>query len=155
MKSQTRTLKNKADVTHCIAYLGNITEFPVTVEIKPGKEKRSAAQNRLLYQWYSDAESQGDQTAIEYRAYCKLHFGCQVLYQEDEYFRESFDRVIRPLEYEKKLACMLPPLEMSVTSIMTVKQKSRYLDMVWQYFTGLGFILTDPSLLGIEDWRMS
>lgn len=153
MKTQTRTIKSESDAKNLIAYIGNIETYPYMVKVSPGDEKRSDKQNRLSFQWYKDAGEQGDQTEHECRAMCKLHFGCKILYQEDEYFREKYDQVLRPMTYEQKLAVMLPPFDLSVTSIMTVKQKTKYLDMIWEHYRGLGYILTDPSLLGLEDWR--
>lgn len=153
MKKHTRTIRSKADAKNLIAYIGNYSEFPLTVTIAPGEEKRSDKQNRLQFQWFRDAEMQGDQTASEYRAFCKLRIGCKILYEENETFRDSYNQVLRGLTYEQKLAVMLSPFDLPVTSLMTVKQKSKYLDQVWQHFQGLGFELTDPAMMGIDQYN--
>lgn len=153
MKKHTRVIKNKADAKNFIAYIGNYSEFPLTVTIAPGEVKRSDKQNRLQFQWFKDAESQGDMRANEYRAHCKLYIGCKILYQEDEDFKEAYDRVLRGMDIEKQLALMLPPFNFPVTSLMSVKQKTRYLDEVWQHFRSLGFELTDPALMGIDQYN--
>lgn len=152
-KTITRTIRSKADADSLVSFIGNTSEYPYTVKITKGEEKRSSQQNRLQHQWFNDATTQGDLTASEYRAYCKLMFGCKILYEQDEEFREAYNRVLRGLTYEQQLACMVPPLDLPVTSRMSVKQKSQYLDMMWQHFRGLGFILTDPSMLGIDNWK--
>jgi len=152
-KTITRTIRGKADSDSLISLISNTSEYPYTVKITKGEEKRSSQQNRLQFQWFKDAEAQGDLRSDEYRAYCKLMFGCKILYHEDEEFREAYNRVLRGLTYEQQLACMVPPLDLPVTSRMSVKQKTRYLDMVWQHLTGLGIQLTDPSMLGIDNWK--
>ncbi len=102
MKKHTRTIRNKADANNFIAYIGNYSNFPLTVTIAPGEEPRTSKQNRMQHAWYNDAEAQGDMTAPEYRAHCKLYIGCKILYEEDETFREAYDRVLRGMDIEKE-----------------------------------------------------
>lgn len=117
----------------------------VQVSIDAPKQTRSLAQNNMQFQWYLDAEKQSDMTAREWRAYCKLHIGVPILRMEDEEFREVYDKVIRPLEYEQKLALMIEPIDLPVTSRMTVKQKSQFLDDVHALMTGKDIQLTEPE----------
>ncbi len=153
MKSHTRTIRSKADAVRFNTWIGNATEFPFTVTVKAGEEKRSDKQNRLQHMWFREAEEQGDMTAPEQRAYCKLYIGCKILYEEDEDFREAYDRVLRHLTYEQQLECMLPPFNMAVTSIMTMKQKTKYLDQMYQHFRSKGYELTDPATLGLDQYK--
>lgn len=106
---------------------------------------RTLKQNRLQRLWLAEAEKQGDQTAEEYRAYCKLHFGVPIMRQQSEVFREKYDRIIRPLDYEKKLELMMVPFDFPVTRLMDATNETKYLDKVYQFFTGMGFKLTDPE----------
>jgi hypothetical protein len=115
------------------------------IEIKPHESSRSAAQNRTQFMWYMEAATQGDMTAQEYRAYCKLHFGVPILRAEDEQFRAVYDKVIRPLEYESKMELMMEPIDFPVTSRMTWDQKSQFLDKTLAHFKGLGFQMTEPE----------
>ena len=124
---------------------------PVVVELGRPDDSRSARQNRLQFQWYKDAEDQGDMTAEEYRAYCKLHFGVGILKEENDDFAMQYDELIRPLEYEEKIALMKPPIDLPVTSLMKTKGMSKYLNAVWNHFTGLGIKLTDPQMMGLDD----
>jgi hypothetical protein len=91
------------------------------------------------------AEQLQDETAEQKRGYCKLHFGVPILRMEDEEFCEVYDRVIRPLLYEQKLALMMVPIDLPVTSRMKTRQKKDYLDAVYQHFTGQGVKLTEPE----------
>ena len=119
-------------------------EYPIDVVIKRANKNRSLAQNRTQWQWFRDAGQQGDMTASEQRAYCKLHFGIPILRRDSPEYREKYDQIIRPLEYENKLSLMMEPFDFPVTSAMNVAQHSEFLDKVKEHFEGLGFQLTDP-----------
>lgn len=111
-------------------------------------DERSDRQNRLQQLWHAEAAQQlGDETAEAKRAYCKLHFGVPIL-RNDEAFRARYDRVIKPMDYQTKLALMAEPFDFPVTRLMTVKQKKQFLDAVWDHYTGLGVRLSHPDDLG-------
>jgi hypothetical protein len=107
-------------------------------------ETRSDKQNRLSHAWYAElADNLKEYTALGYKNYCKLNFGVPILRAEDEEFRTSYDKVIRPLGYEQKIEVMniLP-----VTSIMTTKQLSQYLDaMKAHFYNKQGYDLKFPG----------
>lgn len=151
-KAITRTIKSASDLNQAVVFLQNQTKFPLQMVLKPGSEPRTIQQNRLQFQWFNDAEQQGDDTAKGYRAYCKLHFGVPILRAHDEEFRAVYDAIIKPAPYEHKLMMMMEPIDLPVTSRMKIKQFTQYLDAVWNHFTGLGFQLTDPAMLGIDDY---
>ena len=115
------------------------------IKISKHRRKRSIEQNKLQRKWMLELESQGDMTAEEYRGYCKLHFGVPIMRNESEEFRRAYDRYIRDLPYEHKLAMMMVPLDFPCTRMMTTKQKTVYLDTVYRHFTGEGFVLTVPQ----------
>lgn len=140
----TRVLKTGADREAAIALLQSY-KLPCTVSVTKG-QKRSVEQNRLQRMWMNEAAEQlGDHTAEELRAYSKLHHGVPILRNENEEFREAYDRVIRPHSYEDKLTMMALPLDFPVTRLMTTDQKTRYLDAVYQDFKGQGVLLTEPE----------
>lgn len=139
-----RVVENTGDIQSIVALLRH-REKPCTVSITKGKP-RSTKQNKLQRLWCREAAEQlGDESAEDKRAYCKLMFGCAILYHEDEDFAQAFDDVIRPLSYENKLKAMRLPLDMPCTRLMTTAQKKRYLDAIWDHFSGLGVKLTDPD----------
>ena len=115
------------------------------IEVREESRKRSAEQNRLQRMWVNEAAKQGDQTAEEYRAYCKLHFGVPILRAENEEFRIKYDRIIKPMPYETKLELMAEPFDFPVTRLMTSKQKTKYLDQCYVFLTGQGYVLTEPK----------
>lgn len=122
--------------------------LPFTAITKDG-DKRSQPQNRLQMKWCQEAAEQGDHTQEEYRAFCKLHFGVPIL-REDDDFRAKYDKTMKPLDYETKLSLMAEPFDFPVSRLMQVPQMRRYLDKIYEHFTGLGFQLTDPNWQGME-----
>lgn len=150
MKTVTRTVRSPDDLLLLIRFLER-ADLPLVVSIHPGAETRTQAQNRLQWRWLSEMAGQGDQAIEEYRAFCKLHFGVPIR-REDGHFRAVYDERIKPLDYETKLACMVEPINMPVTRDMTVRQLTRYLDAIQHHCAESGIALTDPSLLGVEDY---
>lgn len=150
MKAIERKIKTDYDKNQLITFLSQ-KAVGFTVEIKDGiDDRRSTAQNKLQRLWVNEAGEQGDMTAEEYRAFCKLHFGVPMLRNENEKFRESYDRVVKKLGYEAKLEIMAEPLSLPVTRLMNKSQKTRYLNMMYQHFIELGFDITDPQDLIYE-----
>ena len=142
----TRVIRTEADI-EALRHLVKARKLPLTVEVTAGETKTNQ-QNRLQRQWCNDiAQQLGDRTAEDARAYSKLHFGVPILRAESEIYCEAYDRLIRPLPYETKLAYMATPFDFAVTRAMTVKQLTAYLDAVSRYWSSLGVALTDPEAL--------
>lgn len=124
-------------------------KLPITVTWTQGAP-RSTAQNRLAQRWFTDIATQlGDQTHEDVRAECKLHFGVPILRAENEAFRLSYDRVIKALPYEEKLAA-IKAFDLPVTRLMTVKQMTAFMDEMQRHWTAQGVRLTDPEALKYE-----
>jgi len=129
---------------------------PFTVNISVGG-RRSIKQNRLQRMWMGEIAEQipgSFESAEAARGYCKLHHGVPILRDADEAFREHYDRVLRPLPYETKLACMMVPIDLPVTSRMNTLQLTAYLDAVHREFSGQGVVLTIPEDKSLG-WRPS
>jgi len=108
--------------------------------------KRSLAQNRLLQKWYKEIGQQMYEDAEYARAYCKLHFGIPILRADNDQFKEKYDEFLKDKTYEHKMAAMVWPFELPVTSIMNIKQLTEYLEAMHRFFTEKGFHLTDPEI---------
>ncbi len=140
----SRIIENQTDMESLVALLRGRAQ-PYTVAIKDGKH-RTNPQNRLQRLWVKEAAEQlQDQTAEEYRGYCKAHFGLPILINENPEFAAAYETDIRPLSYELKIRLMSAPFDFGVTRLMNTKQKTAYLDAVWHHFTNLGVKLTDPK----------
>jgi len=138
-----RIIETETDRQLLFQYLAS-QKLPMTVDIKAGG-RRTVRQNRLQRQWMNEIAMQTDMTPEEARGYCKLHFGVPILREEDEEFRKKYDRVVKPLDYETKLMLMQEPFDFPVTRLMSIQQKTRYLDTVHAFFSGRGIELTDPG----------
>jgi len=140
----SRILRSIRDVDE-FANLLRHRKLPVSVTVVPGKA-RTTEQNKLQRLWCKEiAEQLGDQSAEEIRGFCKLTMGVPILRAENDAFCDAYDRVIRPMPYEAKLACMMEPLDFSVTRLMTVWQTVRFLDHMHRHFAEMGLALTEPD----------
>jgi len=141
----SRVIDTDGELESLIAFVRN-HKRPFTVNITAGR-KRSLEQNSLQYKWYGEvAQQKGDETENDVKAYCKLHFGVPILRSENDDFREKYNRLIlHKFTYEEKLALMVEPVNLPVTSIMKVNQHARYLDSVLMHWLGKGFKLTLPE----------
>ena len=125
--------------------LMNDMKPPLTVTIKEGID-RSLEQNRLQQKWHTEAAQQlKDESAEDKRAYCKLVYGVPIRRENDEVFKDIYDKTIRSLEYDQKLEIMKVPIDLPVTRDMKVKEMKEYLDKIYQFYTGLGVKLTEPQ----------
>jgi len=140
----SRVIDTDGELESLIAFVRN-HKRPFTVNITAGRS-RTPEQNRLQRLWVGEVSAQkGDETPEEIRGYCKLHFGVPLLRHENEEFAEAYDKHIKPLPYETKLAYMMHPLDFPVTRLMNIDQKSRYLDSVLMHWLGQGYKLTMPE----------
>ena len=112
------------------------------VNVKTGKD-RSLDQNAISHAWYEQVSRElREGTPEDVKCECKLRFGVPILRAEDLDFREVYDASIKKLTYEQKLKAMrfLP-----VTSLMLVKQLSRYLQDMQGDFAKRGVLLLFPE----------
>ncbi|MGA0841020.1 MAG: hypothetical protein ACO3P1_14120 [Pseudomonadales bacterium] len=108
--------------------LNDITDkpLPFRVDVRDGHD-RSLEQNRLLWRWLTIIGKHQGQTSEEMHREVKLRIGVPILRRDSEAFCETYDRLIRPMSYEEKIAAMDL---IDVTSILTVRQMTELLDEV-------------------------
>ncbi|ASK88504.1 hypothetical protein [Sphingorhabdus sp. SMR4y] len=136
-----RIINNQADLTAFVTMLDSL-KLPFTVEWVQGRD-RSKDQNALQFLWATEAADQlVDSTAEEIRHRWKLEHGVPILREDSGEFREIYDKAIKPLPYEMKIAAMA---FIPVTSEMKVRQMVRYLDTVQRECLQMGIRLTDPD----------
>lgn len=122
--------------------LGRTLKWPQTLRWNPGAD-RSLDQNALQFKWAQEAaEQRGDMTTEEVRCEWKLHFGVPIMRAENDEFRADYDETVKGLPYHLKLRLMR---RYAVTSEMTVKQMTQYLDTVQRECAEQGIRLTDPE----------
>jgi hypothetical protein len=106
-----------------------------------GKDRTLSA-NALSHVWYNQADKQLGQPIGTARAFCKLQFGVPILRGEDQEFRGTYDRVIKPIPYELKLKIMA---YFPVTSLMSREQMARYLTNVQVHFAANEGVILESS----------
>lgn len=140
----TRIIRDEAE-REALILLIQSRPLPFTASLAKGAN-RSWKQNRLQRLWVGEAAEQlGDHSAEYLRGLCKLQFGVPILRAENEAFREAYDKNVKGLDYETKIALMMEPLDFPVTRLMTSKQKTAYLDEISRSFSQQGVRLTDPD----------
>lgn len=137
----TRTVKNPSDLVLLKLYLDG-RKRPFTVDVTDGRD-RSAEQNRLAFKWYKEISDQAGEAVEDVRARCKLEIGVPILRAASDPFRKTYDRVVRPLDYEDKLA-LIRDTDMPVTRLMKVEQMTQYMDEVFRRHAEFGIALTIP-----------
>lgn len=136
-----RSVKNEDDLALLTTYLKG-RKRPFTVEVTDGRD-RSTEQNKLSQMWYKEISEQTGEDREDVRARCKLEVGIPIL-REDEKFRKTYDRLIRPLSYPDKID-LIKTTDMPVTRLMRVEQMSRFLDLVFRQHSEMGIVLTVPE----------
>ena len=119
----------------------------VRVSITAGKD-RSLSQNNIAHAWYEQISRElGEDSPEGVKLECKLRFGVPILRAEDEDFCSMYDLTIgagrnSKLSYEQKIQAMryLP-----VTSLMSTKQKSRFLEDIQREYSVRNVILEFPD----------
>lgn len=137
----TRTVKTPDELELLKVYLDG-RKLPLTVQIEDGRN-RSNEQNRLSHKWYSEIADQTGEPVEDVRARCKLEIGVPILRQSNEKFRATYDKSIRPLPYEAKLAA-IRDMDIPVTRLMRVPQMTEYMNLVFQRHSEFGIALTIP-----------
>lgn len=136
-----RIVKNENDLALLKVYLDG-RKLPLTVDITEGRD-RSVEQNRLAFKWYREISDQTGEDKEDVRARCKLEIGVPILREEQEAYRATYDRFLKPHAYADKLQ-IIRDLDIPVTSLMNVEQMSRYMDLVFRRHAEKGLVLTIP-----------
>ena len=105
--------------------------------------KRTKSQNDLSFALYTQiARQKQDESVEDIRRQCKLEYGVPILRRDDEEFRYVYDNSTKKLEYEAKLISMKWT---DVTSRMSKKQFSEYVDTVIREYSKQGIVILMPG----------
>ena len=117
--------------------------IPFTLTWREGA-KRSLSANALLHKWYGEAAHQlGDVTAIQVKGRCHVQYGLPIRLR-DEVFAWVWSKTGARLSYEKQCA-LFERGALAMTSEMTPKELSEYMDAMARDFRAQGLVLTDPE----------
>jgi len=116
---------------------------PPTVQFL--KDKRTLDQNSMIYALYGQIAIQmDDQSTLDVRKFCKLHYGVAILKSVDPDFCEFYDRAIKKMSYEDKLFLMG---HMDITSADAFKkpQATEYIEEILREYSKQGISLINPN----------
>ena len=112
----------------------------ITCDAIKTPKRRSLPQNAISHKWYAELAAQGDMTFDEYKTYCKYKFGLSIMLEGDDIQKASFQRVMKSISYEDRLAIVS---KMSVTSTFKKVEMTKYLDEIQRHFSPQSFILSN------------
>lgn len=119
----------------------------VVVTLKTGRD-RTLDQNRLWFGMYKRIAQVLDWHIEDVRRYCKLHIGVPIMRAASDDFRQDYDQIIKPLQYERKLELMgsnslLGPEGFPVTRLFDRAQGIEYTEAIAAEFAGKGVFFDD------------
>lgn len=137
----SRVIRNQHDLEALLALLRE-RKMPFTIEVTDGRD-RTKEQNRLAQKWFAEISEQTGDDREDVRARCKLEIGVPIMREASEKFKETYDRLVRPLPYQDKLE-LIRDTDMPVTRLMGVKDMTRFMDLVFRRHSEFGVVLTVP-----------
>ena len=88
------------------------------------------------------AKQKTDETVNDIRRHCKLHHGVAILKAANPDFAARYDQVIKPQDYETKLAMMD---YIDVTSLFNKEQATKYIDAIVREYSQEGLYIKMPG----------
>lgn len=141
----TRTIHTDEDWTKFLAFMGDMHP-PYRITVMKG-EGRSLDQNALLHLWLGEIATQSpDMNLIDIKGQCHRKYGLPIRLQDPQ-FAWVWERTGAKMNYEQQCAFLVSGV-MNVSSGMTTKQLTEYLDAMEKDYRAKGFRLTDPKEMG-------
>lgn len=132
-----RTDKDREAFTRFLASF----DLPCTVTVIKGA-RRSNPQNATAHAWYAQIGAEYGMTPAEAKALCKLTHGLPIMEAENPAWVAEWSPLYAPLPYEmqRKLFEAIP-----LTSKLSVRQMSAYMNAVQAEYRAQGVALIDPE----------
>lgn len=117
--------------------------IPFTLTWREGA-KRTLSANALVHKWYGEVAQQlGHVTAIQVKGECHVQYGLPIRLR-DEVFAWVWSKTGAHLSYEKQCKLFEKGV-LAMTSEMTPKELSEYMDAMARDYRAQGIVLTDPE----------
>lgn len=143
-----RVIRTAEDRLRWNAFQDN-ADLPYTVTFSAGAG-RTLSQNGLLHMWFGElAKQMEDQTMTTIKGQCHRKYGLPIRMQ-DEQFAYVWNKSGAGLTYEQQCAFLASGV-LNVSSAMSVKELTGYMDEMGRDYRAQGFKLTDPELLKYMD----
>lgn len=145
---QTRRVMTLEQAERLAAYVVGLT-LPFTITIGDGKS-RTVAQNALMHKWYGEvAKHQGDRTMIQVKGECHHRYGLPIK-RRCEQFAWVWKQTGERMDYEAQCKYLASGV-LNVSSSMSVKELTEYMDAMRHDYAEQGIYLTDPELRGYDE----
>lgn len=143
-----RVIQSPDDYGRLQAFLANMP-MPYTLTVSQGKG-RTLSQNSLLHKWFGEiAKQRGDMSMTDIKGQAHRKFGLAIRLR-DEQFAYVWRRCSLGMNYEQQCKLLASGI-LSVSSAMTVKELTEYMDAMAADYRAEGVFLTDPELLRYQD----
>ena len=118
--------------------------LPFSLTIGDG-DARSLSQNALIHKWFGEvARHFGDMTAAQIKGQCHHKHGLPIK-RRNEQFAWVWNQTGEKLTYDQQCK-YLASGTLNISSGMTVKELTEYMDAMKIYYAEQGVFLTDPEL---------
>jgi hypothetical protein len=135
-----RILKTETDRAAWGAFLA-AQPLPLTVSATKGA-RRSIPQNSTAAKWYAQIAAETGEEPAEVKAQCKWRHGKPIMEAERPDWVAEWQPLYAPLPYRMQIKVFeIIPL----TSLLTVRQMTQYMDAVQREYRAQGFDLIDPE----------
>jgi len=122
--------------------------LPFSMTIGDG-DARSLSQNALIHKWFGEvARHFGDMTATQIKGQCHHRYGLPIK-RRNEQFAWVWKQTGEKLTYDQQCK-YLASGTLNISSGMTVKELTEYMDAMKIDYAEQGVFLTDPELRGME-----
>ena len=117
--------------------------LPFSLTIGDG-DARTLSQNALLHKWFGEvARHFGDTTAAQVKGQCHYKYGL-IIKRRNEQFAWIWKQTGALMNYEKQCG-LLASGQLNISSSMSVKELTEYMDAMTAEYRGQGVFLTDPE----------
>jgi hypothetical protein len=104
---------------------------------------RTMNQNALLHKWFGQIAKQQDETASAVKGYCHRHFGLPIRLRNPQ-FAWVWKHSGESLNYEQQCSLLASGV-LRISSGMTTKELSEYMDEIEQHYRPKGVHLVQPD----------
>jgi hypothetical protein len=135
-----RVIRTDADRAAWVRFL-EAQPLPITVSAIKGA-KRSLPQSRTAEKWYSQIAAETGEEPAEVKAQCKWRHGKPIMHADRPDWVAKWSPLYEPLPYQMQIRLFeIIPL----TSLLTTRQMSLYMDAVQREYRAQGIDLIDPE----------
>lgn len=146
MKTKELTISSPQSRQEAVDLIKSLTEGKWTIKIYPWAQKKTTAQNRLLWKWNTEIGEHFGLESEEMHGYLKEHFLLSILYRDDPGFAKMADSIRRVKDHSRDDYHFIKKqvIDLVSTTKLDAKQMSEYLTKVKRFALENGAEITIP-----------